>query len=294
VFEVDYVVGLGANHGSRRATNDAALALLASTPGCRVARVSTIYESAPVGPPQPRYLNGAARVYSELTPLALLDRLHAIEAALGRTRGERWGARTLDLDILWSSRAWSDARLSIPHPRLCERWFALAPLLEVAPELAGAYADRVEALLASEAPLAAHVAAPVEVELATASPRGFAAVARASDVPDAFAAALTALGRALAPQPACGKTEAQVLLGRCAPGEELAAMLRAALERLEGGSVLVRAAVCELGEGRFDARLLVCAAPDAAPPRARRVPAKVIVTRTREPSGARVELALTG
>jgi 2-amino-4-hydroxy-6-hydroxymethyldihydropteridine diphosphokinase len=127
------VVGVGANLGDRLAT-----LRMAATELTRIARVektSRVYATAPVGgPPQPEFLNAAAAVVYEGAPLDLLDALLAIEARLGRVRGERWGPRTVDLDLLWIEGVAIDTpRLVVPHPRLHERAFALVPLLEVAP-----------------------------------------------------------------------------------------------------------------------------------------------------------------
>jgi len=125
---VDYVLGLGSNLGSRAGNLAAGLELLDATPDCKVTQISPFYESEPVGPPQPRYLNGAARLESMRAPRALLARLHTIEALLGRTREQRWTARTLDLDVLWAPIAMHDDSLAIPHAQLSERWFALRPM----------------------------------------------------------------------------------------------------------------------------------------------------------------------
>src|SRR3546814_4677616 len=85
-------------------------------------------------------LNAVALVASPLDPPAMLIRLKAIEAAFGRRIGQRWGARTLDLDILlWSGGAWSDDRLTIPHPAMAERPFVLGPLTRIAPEIGRAH-----------------------------------------------------------------------------------------------------------------------------------------------------------
>jgi 2-amino-4-hydroxy-6-hydroxymethyldihydropteridine diphosphokinase len=129
---MDAVVGLGSNLGDRRAT----LALAArevETFGRVVAR-SALYETEPVGPPQPHYLNAAVLLRTELAPEPLLQALLAVEAKLGRIRRERWGPRVIDLDILWVDgvRVHSPA-LTVPHPSLRERPFALRPLLDVAP-----------------------------------------------------------------------------------------------------------------------------------------------------------------
>lgn len=146
-------IGLGANLGDRGATLESAVARLAATAGVVVERTSPVYETAPVGPPQPSYLNAAVRARTSLEPEALLDALLAIEAAHGRVRRERWGPRTLDLDVLvlcepttLALRPWSSARLTVPHPHLLERAFALAPLLDVIPELEGAWGAALEAL----------------------------------------------------------------------------------------------------------------------------------------------------
>lgn len=133
--QLDAVVGLGANLGDRRTTLRRAVAELFAERGIRGLAVSALYETDPVGPPQPDYLNAAVRLELHGTPEALLDVLLAIEHRSGRTRTERWGPRPLDLDLLWLEGVEvSTARLVVPHPRLHERRFALAPLLDVAPD----------------------------------------------------------------------------------------------------------------------------------------------------------------
>jgi len=128
------VVGLGANLGDRlEALRDAVRDL---SRVARVTKVSRVYETEPVGgPPQPPFFNTAALVEYAGTPRALLDALLAIEARHGRVRRERWGPRTLDLDVLWIDGLVVDAPgLVVPHPRLHERAFALVPLLELVPD----------------------------------------------------------------------------------------------------------------------------------------------------------------
>jgi 2-amino-4-hydroxy-6-hydroxymethyldihydropteridine diphosphokinase len=126
------VVGLGANLGDRLSTMRTALAELARV--ARVEATSRVYESPALGPPQPDYLNAAALVEWEGEPEALLDALLAIEAKLGRVRREKWGPRTIDLDVLWiEGHEVRTPRLVVPHPELPERAFAVAPLLDVAP-----------------------------------------------------------------------------------------------------------------------------------------------------------------
>jgi 2-amino-4-hydroxy-6-hydroxymethyldihydropteridine diphosphokinase len=139
---IDAVVGLGANLGDPRATFEAAIAELGATAGVMVRARSALYRTAPVGPPQPEFRNAAVRLEAELTPLALLDLLLAIERAHGRDRAVemRWGPRPLDLDLLYVfGRRVAEARLVVPHPELTKRAFALAPLLDVAPELVGEF-----------------------------------------------------------------------------------------------------------------------------------------------------------
>ena len=126
------VIGLGANLGDRRGTMESAARAVAEI--ARVERTSPVYETDPVGPPQPGYLNAALLALYDGSPEELLDALLAIEHELGRVRAERWGPRTIDLDILWIEGVlWETDRLSVPHPRLRERPFAIVPLLDVAP-----------------------------------------------------------------------------------------------------------------------------------------------------------------
>lgn len=129
-------VALGANLGDRAGAIARAVEALRATPGVRVVAVSRLWETAPFGPPQPAYLNAALALDTELDALALLARLHAIEAEAGRTRGEeRNQPRTLDLDLLLFGGLVIEAReLIVPHPRMHERAFVLEPLAEIAPE----------------------------------------------------------------------------------------------------------------------------------------------------------------
>lgn len=130
---LDVVVGLGSNLGDRAALLELGAARLREM-GSLIA-LSSVYETAPVGPPQPHFLNAAARLLTESAPSEVLRAVLEIERSAGRERRERWGARTLDLDLLWiRGRPVDEAGLSVPHPRLCERPFALLPLLDVAPE----------------------------------------------------------------------------------------------------------------------------------------------------------------
>ena len=130
-------VALGSNLGDREANLRRAMVSLEETPGLVVLRRSTWHETAPVGGPsgQDDYLNGACLLETSLDPCALLARLHEIEDKYGRVRTEKDGPRTLDLDLLWYGEEFSaDPALQLPHPRMEERAFVLAPLAEVAPE----------------------------------------------------------------------------------------------------------------------------------------------------------------
>lgn len=133
-----YAIGLGSNrrhvrHGDPRRVLMAALAALEAE-DIEPVDASPIIASAPIGPSRRRYANAVALVASPLAPPEMLERLQAIEAAFGRRTGQRWSARTLDLDILlWSGGAWSDAALTIPHPAMTDRDFVLGPLNAIAP-----------------------------------------------------------------------------------------------------------------------------------------------------------------
>lgn len=127
-------IGLGANLGDCEATIRRALELLAAEPGVAVRAVSSIRETDPVGiEDQPRFLNAAAELETELAPRPLLDRLLEIERRLGRTReGPRYGPRTIDLDLLlYGDEIVDEPGLSVPHPRLTQRRFVLEPLAEL-------------------------------------------------------------------------------------------------------------------------------------------------------------------
>jgi 2-amino-4-hydroxy-6-hydroxymethyldihydropteridine diphosphokinase len=132
------VIGLGSNLGDRAANIIAAIDQLRADRDLHVLRRSPLYETPPAGgPPQGPYLNGAVLIVSSVDGRDLLERLLRIERSLGRTRpdAERWGPRTIDLDVLWiEGEAIDDADFQVPHPRLRERVFALRPLLDVAPD----------------------------------------------------------------------------------------------------------------------------------------------------------------
>jgi 2-amino-4-hydroxy-6-hydroxymethyldihydropteridine diphosphokinase len=125
-------LGLGSNLGDRLANLERAAERLDAHPHISVTRSSRVYETAPIGPPQPDYLNAVIEIETSLTPAELLQATQEIERALGRVPAERWGARTIDIDILTFDDDDIDTPdLEIPHPRMHERGFVLAPLLEL-------------------------------------------------------------------------------------------------------------------------------------------------------------------
>lgn len=133
---IEAFVALGSNLGDRLGNLGTAVGLLAREPGFVLRKVSLAYESEPVGPPQPRYLNAVAQIGTLLSPRATLQRLQSVEDAMGRVRRERWGSREIDLDlVLYGDRVLQETGLQIPHPLLAERAFVLAPLAEIAPEV---------------------------------------------------------------------------------------------------------------------------------------------------------------
>jgi 2-amino-4-hydroxy-6-hydroxymethyldihydropteridine diphosphokinase len=144
-------VGIGANLGDRERTLRLALRLLGDRDGVTVAAVSSLRETAPVGyRDQPFFLNGAARLETELSPRELLRALLDVERELGRDRsGPRFGPRTVDLDLLlYDGVELDEPGLVVPHPRLHERRFVLEPLAELAPGLVVPGRGPVERLLA--------------------------------------------------------------------------------------------------------------------------------------------------
>lgn len=128
-------LGLGSNLGDRLANLQRAVDLLNGTEGVRVVRSSRVYETDPVGPPQPRYLNAVLAVETSLDPRGLLESGLAVEDAMGRVRGERWGPRVVDVDVLTVDDVEVDEPdLRVPHPRMHERAFVLVPLSELDPD----------------------------------------------------------------------------------------------------------------------------------------------------------------
>ena len=155
----EVTIGLGSNLGShsqggyqdRRAQLQQALDKIAEHPQITLIKVSRFFETTPVGPgDQPNYINSAAKIRTCLSAIELLDFLQSIECSQGRQRIQRWGPRTLDLDILTYDQLICDTdRLIIPHPRLHERAFVLAPLADIDPQLQIPNQENVAQLLAN-------------------------------------------------------------------------------------------------------------------------------------------------
>ncbi len=130
-------VGLGSNQSDPVSQLRDARSAIGRLPETRLLACSSLYRSAPMGPQdQPAYINAVAMLETALAPLGLLDGLQAIEQEQGRVRNERWGPRTLDLDILlFGEHSIDDERLRIPHYHMHKRAFVLYPLAELAPDL---------------------------------------------------------------------------------------------------------------------------------------------------------------
>jgi 2-amino-4-hydroxy-6-hydroxymethyldihydropteridine diphosphokinase len=136
VSAANVYVGLGSNEGDREGNLVAALAALSRIDAVIVRRCSSLFDSAAVGPDQPRFLNAVVALDCGLPPQRLLTILQRIEQDLGRHREVRWGPRTIDLDILlWEEEVVADPNLQVPHLELHKRRFALEPLAELAPGL---------------------------------------------------------------------------------------------------------------------------------------------------------------
>ena len=149
VHGVRAYVGLGSNLGDRERVIEHAVELLGADPGVDIVSTSSLRETEPWGPvAQPRFLNGAVAVETTLEPRALLGVLLDVERRLGRVREERWGPRTIDLDLLlYGDAVLDEPGVTVPHPRLHERTFVLKPLHELDPTLVVPGRGTVEELL---------------------------------------------------------------------------------------------------------------------------------------------------
>ena len=144
-------IALGSNLDNPQQQVTTALAAIAQLPRCELVAQSPWYHSAAVGPGrQPDYINGVCAIQTRLQPLPLLHALQTIEQNQGRVRNERWGVRTLDLDILlYGDLKLDTEELQLPHPRMAERNFVLAPLVDIAGELSLPDGRRLTQLLAN-------------------------------------------------------------------------------------------------------------------------------------------------
>ena len=144
-------IGLGSNQGNPEAQLTSALAALNGCPDTILVRHSSFYRSKPLGPSdQPEFINAVALLDSRLSAMALLARLQSIENRQGRVRaGEKWGPRTLDLDmLLYGDKIIAEPGLIVPHPEMRHRNFVLIPLLELAPDIEIPGLGRADDLLA--------------------------------------------------------------------------------------------------------------------------------------------------
>lgn len=134
---ISVYVGLGSNLSDPVRQVQTAFESMSQLAAVSAARLSPLYQSAAVGPAgQPDYINAAAHLVTSLPPIELLEALQTIEQKQMRVRGERWGPRTIDLDILlYGTTAITTPRLSVPHPYLKQRSFVLAPLMDLDPAL---------------------------------------------------------------------------------------------------------------------------------------------------------------
>lgn len=259
-----FIIGLGSNLGSRQAHLCAAVDLLSATSGVTVYKRSSIYETDAIGPPQPRYLNGAVRLQTAHPPQELLAITQRIESLLGRKRLQRWAARTVDLDILWAEQgAINTDTLIVPHPELKKRNFALAPLIEVAPDLEPLYGPSLAAL--GGAPVVrTRGDAPPEYQSAADS-RSHSVDVIGTDRADGLALAVTAFAAAISHvydvyAPGL-PVEARVVQRDCARGEEGAAFVAALVHELTTGFRISTAVITSWVPGKVCGRLLGRAGP---------------------------------
>jgi len=271
------VVGLGSNVGGRESLLRAACDLLARVDGVALVARSKLYDTAPVGPAQPRYLNAAVLLRTALPLSEVFEALVAIERSLARERTVRWGPRTLDLDLLWcEGEAASSPTLSVPHAELTRREFALRPLLELVPDAVdprdgGSLARALDALGRDATMTAADFAEAFPCEtLSHTADEGFVTVAR--DRADLLAAAAECMGALIVDARSVEAARAVPLEVAVDEGagddERMFAWLAEVLYHLDGGRLALRRAVvfedgetavrgCLLGDDLDDTRQTV-------------------------------------
>lgn len=250
------VFGLGSNLGGRVSLLRAGAELLATRLGARAFRAAPVWRTAPVGPPQPAYLNSAIALETDLELSTILDVALGVEADLGRERRERWGPRSLDLDILWHDGAPArTSRLSVPHAELAQRPFALAPLLALVPEARGAEGEPLASLPAASIAPGERVSPSLtegfaSTVLSHTADEGFEV--RALDRADLLAAAVEALGAIIVDPASVAPRELRAICLEVAPDDDddarVIALLSEALYALDADRfALRRAAVLEDG-----------------------------------------------
>ena len=148
-------IALGGNLGDSQRILSEAISAIDCVPSIEVVARSPFYRTAPVGPPQPDYINACITAETSLSPIALLHQLLSIENQFGRVRKERWGARSLDLDLLfYGDRVIDVLGLTVPHPRLHKRPFVLVPLADIAPDWPHPVFQQTTKQLLSQLPIA--------------------------------------------------------------------------------------------------------------------------------------------
>ena len=195
------LVGCGSNLGGRRDFLDRAVELLRYMPGISVVRVSRYRDTRPIGGPpgQAAFLNGACLLETDLAPRDVLDVLVAVENTLHRERQERWGPRTVDLDLLlYDQEVIESDSLTVPHPRMATRRFVLEPSVEIAPDLvhplAGCTLERLLESISAARPHVAVVGVPGSGAEEVAEAVAQATLARLLPAPPAYAAAIRLAG----------------------------------------------------------------------------------------------------
>ncbi len=234
-------IALGSNLGDRQDYLDRALQALQEHPDITVTQVSRSHETAPAGGPpgQGPYLNAAAELQTDLGPAELLAVLLEIERQLGRVREERFGPRTIDLDLLlYGDRVQEDSRLTLPHPRMAERAFVLAPLCEIAPDVVHPVLKRTvrelleqlppDTAITAEPPAAVTAAPPAP---APARPRLRFAGRELTGLRAVVTGSTSGIGRAIALEFAAAGADVILHGRRAAAAEEVAALIREAAVR---------------------------------------------------------------
>lgn len=249
-------LGLGSNLGGRLSLLRAGAELVAERLGAQGFRSSPVWATAPLGPPQPPYLNAAIAIVSASSLDEILEVALSVEAALGRERRERWGARSLDIDVLWhDGPPFSSERVEVPHPALTQRAFAMAPLVALFPDAKASDGTPLGALLAARADFGERVAETLSGGfdsrvLSHTADEGFEV--RAPDRADLVAAATEALGGVIVNPSSVAPRELRTLtldLGDEDDDARLIAALSEVLYALDAGRfALRRAAVLEDGD----------------------------------------------